>query len=169
MAGSTTPKGSYTVMNNVDIVEMPLELTEWLLDPAACDKSLTKVKKAPQKPVQRDYIYYNLTDEKIKDLLRLLPSNYLNNYSDWLKVLTVLKHHDKKKLWDRWSRKSMYYNKERNDKCWDYNSGLFDINYLVIELKSLSIDVSYFGKYKPLKYLTSDLSNRVKERAAAVG
>ena len=48
-AGSTTPKGSYTVMNNVDIVEMPLELIEWLLDPAACDKSFNEGKEGTAK------------------------------------------------------------------------------------------------------------------------
>jgi hypothetical protein len=32
---------------------------------------------------------------KIEEILGALPEEYLNNYSDWLRVSTVLKFHDK--------------------------------------------------------------------------
>ena len=143
-------------------MEMPITLLEWLTDTETnCIPTLKKktTKTYDNVDVQRDYIYYDLTDEKIKEILRLLPSKYNDNYSDWLKVMTVMKHHDKKKLWDKYSRNGLFYNKAENFKMWDRNKGILNINYLISIVRSMGHEIPFFKKYKKYEPITKSTNN----------
>ena len=163
MAGSCVDAvGKYEVVRDVPLMEMPITLLEWLTDTETnCIPTLKKktTKTYDNVDVQRDYIYYDLTDEKIKDILRLLPSKYNDNYSDWLKVMTVMKHHDKKKLWDRYSRNGLFYNKAENFNMWDRNKGILNINYLVSIVRSMGHEIPFFKRYKNYEPITKNMND----------
>ena len=65
--------------------------------------------------IKAEYIY-EVTEEQVKHVLDNLDQKYLDNYSDWLKVTSVLKHHDMYDIWDTWSKQSTHYNKSKNIK-----------------------------------------------------
>jgi hypothetical protein len=165
MAGSTIYNvGHYEVIRDVPLIEMPLTLLEWLTDAEANCSTTEKPQSIKKKlgnveDVQRDYTYYDLTDEKIIEILTLLPAKYKDNYSDWLKVLTVMKHHNKKKLWDKYSKGSYHYNKAKNYSMWDRNKGIFNINYLVSVLRSMGHKIDFFKRYKAYEPITKVINN----------
>ena len=100
---------------------------------------------------------YCITDDAIINILDKLPSTFLDNYSDWLKVSTALKRHNKLELWETWCKKSSKYNAERNMLTWNSIQGILDINYLVWELNKTGHDIDLIERYKPYKPITSDI------------
>jgi nucleoside-triphosphatase THEP1 len=179
MPGSQIDGRSYTIRNPAPVVDMPLSLIEWLLEPSLTKfKQTTTTQDKPQlsktmlegiasepsserdATKHNDYEFYNLTDQAIWSILNKLPSKYLDNYSDWLKVTTVLKHHDKFDIWDKWSAKSSHYKRERNMIAWNAVAAPLDINLLVWELRATGILVDFIPKYKrhePITKNTSDI------------
>jgi len=158
--------GTYTVVNNVPIIEMPQTLVEWLtiVGPDVIPKNTTKTPKMPKKQfddkieneiVPRD-LEWDITDDKIVEMLDKLPRKYYVNYSDWLIVTTILKNMGKLKLWDDFSRKilktksKISYSYDRNKYVYDNVTGDIDINYLCHITKS-SV-VKSFKPYQPISY-----------------
>ena len=80
LAGSSVYNvGHYEVIRDVPLIEMPLTLLEWLTDAEANCSTTEKPQTINKKlcnveDVQRDYTYYDLTDEKIIEILTLLPA-----------------------------------------------------------------------------------------------
>ena len=166
MAGSCVDNvGYYEVVRDVSPIEFPLTLLEWLTDAEANGKPTGEdnitIKKSHKTcyTVDRDYVYYDLTDEKIQQVLDLLPTKYVSNYSDWLKVMTVMKHHNKKKLWDKFSKGSYHYNKAENFRMWDRNKGIFNINYLVAIVRSAGHQIPFFKRYKKYEPITKSMND----------
>jgi len=77
------------------------------------------------------YIDYCHNDNQLNELLDLLPDKYLNEYSEWIKILNIFKSIDKFELFDNWSKQSKKYNREENIKKWNDTKCLFNVNYLV--------------------------------------
>jgi len=101
--------------------------------------------------------FYCIDDELIIEILSKLEQKYLNNYSDWLKVLTVLKNLNKYDIFDNWSKLSKNYNKCENDYLWNYNLGILDINYLIFVLNKKNFNYKYIEKYKLYEPITVPL------------
>ena len=148
---------------NTDIIDMPTSLIEWLLASVTLSEGQTVSKPRETKRRNIDIkpseeIKYVVQDQQLHHILNLLPSTYLTNYSDWLKVLTAFKRLDKWELFDQWSRSSAKYNTakhiSRNKYHWSHNLGVIDINYLVHVLKQEGHDLEYIQKYKELKAIT---------------
>ena len=103
----------------------------------------TKRRNIDIKPSEE--IKYVVQDDQLHQILNLLPSTYLTNYSDWLKVLTAFKRLDKWELFDQWSRSIAKYNTakhiSKNKYHWNHNLGVIDINYLVHVLKQEGHDM----------------------------
>jgi hypothetical protein len=93
---------------------------------------------------------YDITDEQFVNIHNQLDQTYLNNYSDWLRVTTDCKHHDKFDTWDEWSKKSANYDKNKNMTIWNSNMNSTDINYLYCILN--------FDKIKKYKKISYDIS-----------
>jgi len=96
-------------------------------------------------------------------MLAKLPAKFLDNYSDWLVVTSVLKCHDQHGLWRKWSKQSDHYNEAKNESQWSYNKGFLDINYLVWVLRQAGEDVEYVARHKPYHPITRDLSDIAQE------
>ena len=115
---------------------MPLTLLEWLIEvQISVERQKPKITYIPSKSQLKEfqYVFYDITDKKVEQVLKALPSKYLNNYIDWLKVTTILKRHDMKELWERWSKTSKIYNRNKNLNIWENIGANFDINLLVSE------------------------------------
>lgn len=129
------------VEGQTNINEIPSSLIMWLIE------GLNK-KGCKAKSKEIDYVY-NVDDETIKLMLSKLDDKYKNNYSDWLKITTVLKSLDKFDIWDEWCKSGKNYNYKKNIQTWNANTGSIDINYLAYLVK-----MPYFSKYKEYKPIT---------------
>jgi hypothetical protein len=152
--GSCVYNKYYTVINDTNIIDIPNDLLTWLLAFKA-DTTKTKKEKTDKKiiPHVNDH-EYDITDEQFIIILNQLDQIYLNNYSDWLRVTTVCKHHDKFDIWNEWSKKSVNYDKNKNMAIWNSNKGAIDINYLCYILK-----IDKIKKYKKISYDISTNKN----------
>ena len=90
----------------------------------------------------------------------MLPKIYLNNFNEWLKVLTVFKNLNKWFIFDNWAKKSKNYNNINNISIWNNNNGVLDVNYLVFIINEINeIKHPYFSSYKPYEPITQDITN----------
>ena len=55
-----------------------------------------------------------IDDALILEMLSKLEAKYLNNYSDWLIVMSVLRSLDKFEIFDEWSKNTSHYNRTTN-------------------------------------------------------
>lgn len=143
--GSIVNNGKYTVYKNMPIIDMPGDLISWLTAFKIDKPSKTKNDKVINN-INNEY-EYDITDEKFEEIIYKFDSNYLNNYSDWLRITTACKCHDKFDIWDEWSKKSDSYNRNKNITIWNHNKGGIDINYLCYILK-----IDKINKYKKINY-----------------
>ena len=152
--GSVFEGKYYKVINKAPIIDMPKELISWLLAFKA-DTGKTPQEKKEKKVIPNvDDHEYDITDEQFVNILNHLDQIYLNNYSHWLRVTTVCKHHDKFDIWDEWSKKSANYDSHKNMAIWNSNKGAIDINYLCYILK-----IDKIKKYKKISYDISTNNN----------
>ena len=90
---------------------------------------------------------YLINDEQYINILNLLEQvdngTYLNSYSDWLKVLTVFKTHNKCEICDALSKKSPEYKENKNTFFYDRVTSIIDINYLVNVIRRNNIVIKY--------------------------
>ena len=112
-------------------MDMPDTLIDWL----------TESRTIPDKPKRKNNrhnevntqistdIKYIVRDDELDNILKLLPSKFLHNYSDWISVLTAFKRLGQYEIFDRWSRSSPKYNNDgRHNYYWNNNHGVRDIS-----------------------------------------
>ena len=114
---------AYKVINQTKPIDIPESLVKWLLEGKG-EQTSTRPSTRPSNNKQYNY---DITEDKLRDIIFNLDEKYLHNYSDWLIVTSVLKCHDMHDLWDEWSQQSDKYNKAKNEKEWQYNKGVMDI------------------------------------------
>lgn len=140
--------GEYKISNNKPIKKIKDNIINLLVNNIHCSnidkKTPTDTNKHQQ--TQTDTKKYDITKEEILILLDLLPSDYLNSFNEWLKITFILWNMDKKEIWDKWSRKSKKYNKNKNNEIWEhlkhdeaYNN---DFLYLIWLVKFYNKDVN---------------------------
>lgn len=154
--GSSVGGIKYDVFNNIPIIELPDDLINFLIT-VQPKKVIRPIEK--QTEHERDFepqYCYIINDDKKKYILEQLPNIYLNNYDEWLKVLTVFKSLGDFKTFDDWSKNSKHYNANENFNLYNSNRCNIDINYLIHIInrqrpKDQKIDK--IESYKPLKSL----------------
>ena len=144
----------YKIKSLREIVDIPLSLLKFLI--TNCVKKQVReqisvatdaTENGKQLEVPSEYEFL-ITDGEIVRLLAELPHKYVDNYDDWLITTTCLKSLSKYELWEEWSKKSSEYNKVENDRQWNYNKGIIDINYLVWLLRQQWVDIKYIEEVK---------------------
>lgn len=160
---------SYSVIKAAPVAEMPLELVTWLIEekpdntPTQFRDKIEPAYKPKIKPLTRSENFeYEISDDKVWDILNRLPQNYLDDYSKWLVVTSALKRHNLHDIWDEWSRRSTHYDKTKNEKQWRANQGVFDINYLACLVKGNSEikTVRKFKKYTAIETDTGSMTHK---------
>jgi len=150
MAGSHIPKkGTYKVINNTTIKEMPLELILWIekhiyegKDPnkniahAQKDKSCKiGTDKGGSLHLQTEYKYI-IPKERFKTLVvDELPTKYFKNYGDWLKFITACKYLNFIDIAKEKSKK--YFTKDNKifeSDFMNHWNRIYNPDYLVIEI-----------------------------------
>lgn len=146
------------------VLEIPETLINWLL--VGQGEKKTKTTKPTKtlklnKPLNNtNNINYIISDDELIKLLDMLPKTYLNNFNEWLKVLTVFKNLNKWDIFNNWSKKSKNYDNNNNITIWNNNNGVLDVNYLVFVINELNeIKHLYFSSYKPYEPITQDITN----------
>ena len=158
----------YKVLKSTAPTDIPSSLISWLIvgKPPVAPKAKEGSKRATttttRELTQKAY-EYDVSTEQIRAMLAKLPAKYLDNYSDWLVVTSVLKCHDQHGLWETWSKQSEHYNEAKNEQQWRYNTGFLDINYLVWVLRQAGEDVEYVPRHKPYHPITRNISHIKQE------
>ena len=91
---------------------------------------------------------YDLNDEQVWNILDQLPEAYLTNYTKWLTVTSILKRHGKHAIWSEWSKRGGHYDEAENERKWNSNEGILDINYLTWVLNQNGGNVEQIPKHK---------------------
>ena len=178
----------YECILNKDIKPLPKVLKDFLLNVVAIDcgttikqSKQTNVKKLSKSVKHFDInanYQYNLSDEEIRNVCERLPSNFWNNFIDWLKFTSGMKQIGRKDIWEEVNKTKSKYNKEDNDKYWDItknkNEECSYFEYLCKEAKC--VDYINLSKYKPvpekqskpdkvidMPYLTGTKINNISE------
>jgi hypothetical protein len=144
----------YEYANKTNFIEMPTELLLWQIE-GKDDK--TPQKETPNKTVStqvmksKSDLIYMISDEKLTEILNMLPQEYCDNYLKWLSVTNVLKGLNKQQIWDSFSRKSKKYNKANNIKIWNNLNSFLDVNYIIRIINSYSVK----NKEKALELIES--------------
>ena len=150
-AGSIHPKTNkkYTITNHAAISNMP----EWLLGLIVASHNAKPAvvinEKIPTVQITTNTkIFNHINDEIFLGLLNELPDEYLNTYDKWLQITAVCKNHDKKNLWDKWSKKSSSYNSITNNNIWNSLKFNNNINFIMSILEKPIFKYTY--DYTPI-------------------
>lgn len=151
--------------NNYKISDIPNNLINFLLESQIIEPTNKpkKQQKITDVKIKSDNtLKYIISDDHLIKILDALEPKFLNNYNDWLKVTTALKHLNKFDIWDKWSAKSANYNKEKNISTWNNIKGIIDINYIITEINKTNQKkdkLEFIQKYKPFTPITCNISN----------
>ena len=103
--------------------------------------------KKPTTPIKSKGSY--ISDVQLKEMLLLLPSEYLNEYSKWIIITNILKNLNKFDIWDEWSKQSENYNSRANISIWNSTKKImFNVAYL--------IKLTNYKTFKPYKPITNN-------------
>ncbi len=129
---------SYKVIDDTAPVDIPSSLISWLIVGKPPDVKERRGKLDVVRELTINNYEYDLTNDQIKTIIAKRPAMYLDNYSDWLIVTTVLKYHGKHQIWDQWSsgllgecplvrnqqgkdKQSPRYNQQKNEELCNCN------------------------------------------------
>ena len=95
--------GEYKIINNQEIKSIPKDLKEWLIkNQQTTTKKLKEQKVRSEKQIQLHhsigYYCYNITDEKVKQIITKIPDEYWTTHDKWLILATAMKSMDKCEL-----------------------------------------------------------------------
>ena len=167
--------GTYELINDEMPKKIPDDLKKWLIDNIYTNQEILKEKANINKKdiliktenEFLDSIYkFNITETEMREILKTLPNNYLDEYANWFKFTTAMKTLNFKKLWVEYSKKAKGYDEINNEI--KYNSiALKSANYFVEYLFKICKNYDYlnFIKYKsvPINIVKPDkIINRPK-------
>jgi len=100
---------------------------------------------------------YNITKNKLNEILNYLNNDYSTQYNKWLLITTILKsitlnNFDTFDIFEEFSKRNKNkYNKDKNLLIWNSNSGIIDINYLIKRInKENKLNLPLIEKFKPI-------------------
>ena len=154
-------KNEYKFDTTYEISDIPEWLFLWLLINNKKSSTIKTVIEKKNIKNNNDTSNYNISNEALKNILDKLPNNYLDNYSDWIKIGTVCKSINKFNIFDEWSSKSNKYNKNYNIKIYNsLNSDIMNINWLINKYNDNNNDkLEYIKKIINLDLLHIDNYN----------
>jgi len=132
---SVINNNKYKFDTSYKISDIPIWLFDWILTNENMKKQVNKINEQEQPNIIKhntDIEEYKISDELLQHILDKLPINYLNNYSDWIKIGTICKTLNKYTVFDEWSKKSKQYNAKENEYLFRYlRDDIMDVNWLI--------------------------------------
>lgn len=158
----------YVVINDKPIIEMPENLAFWLLQcvPNKNQEDDDNIKKTKKRTNVTKKVFFNpkykydTSIEYVEEILNKLPIEWVENRSNWLKVLTCLKNLNidgNEDLFYKFSNKSTRDKhqtktaKIKNKEEWDKNNCHIDFNYIICEVNRINkTNYPLIQKYRPI-------------------
>ena len=149
------PSYGYSIINDIEISEIPELLILWLME----DVIKNKISKKPKENViihqnKINNYKYNISLLEFENILNMLDNNYFTEYYKWLSVLTVAKNLnnnglDTYTIFDNFSKKDKdKYDEENNLLIWNNNFGNIDINYLINVINKDKNKINLIERFK---------------------
>lgn len=149
---SCYPNKGYTLLNDLDIKEIPEDLFLYMFSCDLIRNNITDIKEIKCINYNDNNGEYSIyTDNELIEMLNKLDKEYLNNYSKWLIITTILKTEDKFDIWNIWCKNGNKYDYNNNVKIWNNINYKFNIDYINYITKTRP-----FNKYKTYKPITID-------------
>ena len=146
--------GDYSITNYADIIELDDGILNELINYKHYKDNLNQhiIKIADIDDNNLSNIVdiekgFNISEKDLYIILLNLPSNYLDDYIDWLEITYILKKYNYCKVWNLWSKHSKYYNRRNNISIFNSlntDKEFRDINYIIYILNKTN-------KYKFMK------------------
>lgn len=155
---SCYPNVGYTLLNDLDVKEIPEDLFLYMFSSDLIRNNITdmkEIKKINYDENEDEYSIY--TNNELIEMLNKLDKEYLNNYSKWLIITTILKTEDKFDIWNNWCKDGNNYDYNNNVKIWNNINYKFNIDYINYITKTRP-----FNKYKIYKPITT--YNNIKNK-----
>lgn len=152
------PSKNYNIISNTEINEIDENLLLWLIeDIEIFEKDIKQTKPKNNKKMQNEPYKYNITKNKLTEILNYLDGDYSTQYNKWLLITTILKNitlnnFDTFDIFEEFSKRNKKkYNKDNNLLIWNSNSGIIDINYLIKRInKENKLNLPLIEKFKPI-------------------
>lgn len=147
---SVVNNSSYSVVNDKDILEMPSQLKEWLMDnlyKKKTEKQITKNSKMSN-ATYGTYLY-NFKKDEINDMLNNLDDKYWDGYENFFIYTTACKVLDCPQEWDTINKTKKGYNYNENIKIWNATNNEYNGTVVNILLNANQIKKLDYYKYKP--------------------
>ena len=116
--GSIINGKSYKIINDVEIIEIPQNLKDWLITYYQNNKTN---KEHKQTDLNDARYTYDIDAEQLQHIIEALPMDTFTDYTKWLKFTTAMKQLDKFEIWDELSKLhgGESYNYNNNVKAWN--------------------------------------------------
>jgi hypothetical protein len=130
--------GIYNISNNKPIKKIKDNIINLLtnnINGSHIDKpTQTTTNKDKQRQTKTIIKKYDVSKDEIFELLELLPTDYLDEYNEWLKITYILWGMNEYDIWDKWSRKSKKYNEKKNKEIWEHlkNDDIYNNDFLYL-------------------------------------
>jgi hypothetical protein len=161
--------GSYTIYKKETIKKLTDDIIYRILDNIPIETNNDKNLKGTKRKEEK--YKYDLTDNDLYELLKILPDEYYNDFKKWYRITGILERLNKIDIWDKWSSQSKFYNRKNNLNIWkEVNSKDFYEN----NLNALLFLIKYHSPNKKIKPIEkvfgeyNELSNDYYERALKI-
>ena len=149
---SCYPNIGYTLLNDLDIKEIPEDLFLYMFSSDLILNNITDIKEIKKINYDDNNGEYSIyTDNELIEMLNKLDNEYLINYNKWLIITTILKTENKFDIWNNWCKNSSNYDYNNNVKIWNNINSKFNIDYINYITKTRP-----FNKYKLYKPITAN-------------
>jgi hypothetical protein len=149
-ANSIINGSKYEIINNTEIINIPNNFKQFILDHIIKKKVIKKKNNNNNnKMIIGDNILNNLlNDNTIKNIINNLDNKYWNGYNNFLLFTSFMKTLNKQNLWDEINKTKNNYNYDNNIKIW--NSCHISHNFIVNVLKDYDDNILNYYFYKPI-------------------
>ncbi len=157
--GSTYKNSKYQIINNMPIIDIPIEIIDYFNNNIIHKQKNTKYNKNMKNIIKTKNTFdYNFMLPNIEKYIRNnLPKKFISNYEHWFKFSSFCRVLNLYDIWDEMSKKSSKYNKSKNNSFWNALDTKFNdiIPFMLKQIKYDKFNIENV-KYKPIENLIKD-------------
>lgn len=159
----------YKISKNIEPVELPESLIEWLIELKQTnkkeiiisDKLLKKAEKQNKICIEVSQYNYQISDKELEKIFDTINKDYIEKRFQWLIFTAICKNMNKFEMWDKYSKKTTKNNYVYTDNViyWNNSNLNIDINYFC---ELLGLD--RIEKYKRLQSEAMDIKTKIVDK-----